>query len=281
MDPAAASRLTLVDSHVHFCDCFDAGSFFASAFDNLRAEAARLGSPGAASVLLLAETEGKNWFGEMSSLAGSDAPLAAGSFRLERTDEAGSLRVISPGEELLFLVAGRQIVTAGSLEVLALGTMETFAAGGPVEAVLDDVRGAGALPVLPWGAGKWWGKRGRVVREVLRGRKGRRLWLADSGTRPVFWPRPSLFREAELCGVGILGGTDPLPVPGEERRVGSFGFSLPLVLSAGRPWHDLREYLAGREGHVAVYGRHESASAFFRSQLRLRFGPGRTKGGGR
>jgi hypothetical protein len=281
MNPGAATRLTLVDSHVHYCDCFDADSFFTCAFDNLRAEAARMGSPGAASALLLAETEGKDWFGEMSSLAGSDAPFAAGSFRLERTDEADSLRVNSPGEEVLFLVAGRQIVTAESLEVLALGTTETFADGGPVEAVLDAVREAGALPVLPWGAGKWWGKRGRIVKNILRSRKGRHLWLADSGTRPVFWPRPSLFREAGLLGVGILGGTDPLPIPGEEKRVGSFGFSFPLVLSAGRPWHDLRACLVGREDCAAAYGRRESAAAFFGSQLRLRFGAGRAKGRGR
>jgi hypothetical protein len=77
--------------------------------------------------------------------------------------------------------------------------------------------------------------------------------------------------------VGILGGTDPLPVPGEEKRVGSFGISLPLVLSAGRPWHDLRACLAGREDSIAAYGRHESPSAFLLSQLRLRFRAGGSK----
>ena len=280
MDTDAACRLALVDSHVHYCDCFDAAAFFTSAFRNLRAQADRLGAP-AAFVLLLAETEGKDWFGEMFSLAGSDAPFAAGAFRLERTDEADSLRVVSPGGERLFLVAGRQIVTAESLEVLALGTTETFAAAGPVEAVLDDVRRAGALAVLPWGAGKWWGKRGRIVNDILRSRREGRLWLADSGTRPVFWPRPSLFGEAERRGVEILAGTDPLPVPGEEKRVGSFGFSLPLALSAGRPWNDLRECLAGRAASVTAYGRRESPSAFFLNQLRLRSGAGRAKGRGR
>lgn len=53
-------------------------------------------------------------------------------------------------------MAGRQIVTAEKLEVLALGTDLDIDDGRPIREVLSLVTENGGLPVIPWGAGKWW-----------------------------------------------------------------------------------------------------------------------------
>ena len=82
--------------------------------------------------------------------------------------------------QTLYVIAGRQIITRERLEVLALCTAKEFADGEEVETVLDKVRRAGGLPVLPWGAGKWWGTRGRIVTELLRKGQGESLRCGPS-----------------------------------------------------------------------------------------------------
>ena len=74
---------------------------------------------------------------------------------------------IRPGTLPVLVIAGRQIVSAERIEVLALGTRTQIPDGQPLAATIDAVRADGALAVLPWGFGKWWGARGRMVDAYL------------------------------------------------------------------------------------------------------------------
>ena len=76
-------------------------------------------------------------------------------------DEAESLTASSKSGQDLSIVAGRQIVTAENLEILALGFDAGLDDGLPIDEVILAVQAAGALCVLPWGFGKWTGKRGQ------------------------------------------------------------------------------------------------------------------------
>jgi hypothetical protein len=272
MDSSSSSHLTLVDSHVHFYSCFDAERFLAAAFGNVAAQGAARGAAGAEGALLLAETAGGKWFESAVARADGEGDAPGRSVRFSRTDEEESVVVRGGRGETLYVVAGSQIVTRERLEVLALCTAAEFRDGEPVETVLDQVLRAGGLPVLPWGAGKWWGARGRIVTKLLETWQERGLRCADSGVRPLFWPRPPQFGANRLPGAALLRGSDPLPLPGEEERVGSFGSALPVSLSARTPAADLRRYLSEEAAAAVPYGKPAGILHFLSTQLRLRLG---------
>lgn len=188
-------------------------------------------------------------------------------WRFSHTEEAFTLLAGKNDADLL-LIAGRQIVTAEKLEVLALVTDHKFRDGLPVEETLRQVVAQGALPVLPWGVGKWLGRRGALVGRALRSPLAPHLFLGDISGRPALWPRPALFGQAEERGIAVLNGTDPLPLATEAGRVGSFGSSLRGPLPPQRPGRAILRLL--REQAPVPYGAAETASRFLRNQMALR-----------
>jgi hypothetical protein len=97
-----------------------------------------------------------------------------------------------------------------------------------------------------------------------------RLFLGDNSGRPILWPRPELFRFAESRGLKVLPGSDPLPIPSEAARVGSFGFGLPAAPSRDRPAADLIRRLDAPDQPIFAYGEAERPLRFLRNQLRIR-----------
>ena len=98
------------------------------------------------------------------------------------------------GEQGFLLIAGRQIVTEENLEVLALLTDRKFEDGLPLQEVIQTVRENKGISVIPWGFGKWMGRRGRFLESALEEAENSELFLGDNSGRPVFWSRPSHFR---------------------------------------------------------------------------------------
>ncbi|MCA1853850.1 MAG: hypothetical protein LC647_16095 [Beggiatoa sp.] len=163
----------LIDTHVHIHGCFRLARFFGAAHANFeRAARAQPGShksshDGFIGVLMLTETARADCFKRLSAWAdGEDSGL--GEWRLRHTDETGSVMAERHGQ-CLYIIAGRQIVTTERLEVLALGFEGFVPDGEPIRGVIDRVRSAGAVAVIPWGFGKWWGGRGKVVSALLEG----------------------------------------------------------------------------------------------------------------
>ncbi len=155
----------------------------------------------------------------------------------------------------LLLFAGRQIVTAERLEVLALTRDVAVSDGLPLLETLCRVRDAGAVPCLAWSPGKWWGGRGHLVRELLAD-ETRYLAIGDSALRPRFWREPRLMRVAAARGWPVLAGSDPLPFPGDERRAGRYGFRMALEgYDPQQPSAALRAALARGNGVIQRAGR--------------------------
>jgi hypothetical protein len=259
-------QAVLIDAHVHFHDCFDLGAFLDGATGNFERARRALPQPsGGPDVLMLAERAGDRWFDDWWN----DPGRGTGSWRFDRTAEPSSLLARLAGQTRLVVVAGRQLVTSEGLEVLALGTRAELASGRDLEATLDAVRAAGALPVLPWGVGKWLGARGRLVDEAIERRDGRLLFLGDNGGRCRAFPAPARLGRAKRDGLLVLPGSDPLPLPGQERRVGAFGFGLRAALDPRQPARALLDALAGSP-EIAPYGSGVGLVAFARAQLGLR-----------
>ncbi|MES1245469.1 MAG: hypothetical protein ABUT39_27945 [Acidobacteriota bacterium] len=242
-----SSSVALVDAHVHFHDCYDLQAFLEGALRNIRKGADELGLTQWTGFLLLAESAGARWFQRWR-----DDP------RFEATREAESRVAL----ERLVLIAGRQIVTRERLEVLALGRDLEVPDGLPLRDTLERVRESGALPVLPWGFGKWWGRRGRVVAEALR--QDGELFLGDNGGR--LGPDPALFRRARKLGVRLLPGSDPLPFSRHAGLAGSYGFVLPHAVDLDRPAETLLQRIR-ESGQPRAFGRRAGLPRFLRDQV--------------
>jgi hypothetical protein len=236
-----------------------------SAHLNFSQVAARLGTTQWQGVLMLAEMRAARWFDSVHT--GS----RVGSWSLEpQAEEASSLCAVAGNKQLL-IVAGRQVVTSEGIEVLTLGTRTVIADGQPIAETVAAARDAHALIVLPWGAGKWLGGRGRIVNSTLKGALGTPLFPGDNGGRPLFWPKPDVFASATQSNRPLVSGTDPLPLPGEEMRVGSFGFWINEPIAATTPARALYDRLSsgGAKG-VTAFGSLQGPVAFVRNQLALR-----------
>lgn len=268
-----AVTATLVDAHAHLHDCFALGDFLDGARDGFRRGAADLGLHPATGVLLLAQTTGDEKFEHLAAAAApprSEPPRTVG-WSLARTGEPVSLVARRDGGMRVVLVSGRQIRTAEGLEVLALATCARFEDGQPIAAVLAQVAAAGALAVLPWGVGKWFGRRGRLVADLID-EASPGLACGDSANRPFLWPTPLLLRRARRRGLRLLPGSDPLPLPSEAGRCGRVGFAVDCALSPDFPAADLRRRICDPQAPVIPFGRLETPWRFLRNQLLLRTG---------
>lgn len=264
----------LVDAHVHVYDCFDIDKLLDAALHNFKHAAKKTGlDDGFSGILLLSESSRDNWFLQ-SSMADSYS-----RWQIEKTGDKMVLKARLRTDNaqnnnnninIIYIIAGRQIITAEGLELLALITDSTFEDGLPISSLLSIVREQDAVPVLPWAVGKWLGKRGKILSSLLAAEENNDLCLGDNSGRPLFWPNPSHFKQARVLNMPVLPGTDPLPFASEATRVGSFGFSIRGQLSKAQPAADLKRLLRAKETELRVYGQLEKPWRFFVNQIRLR-----------
>lgn len=262
--------MVLVDGHVHVYDCFSVPAVFDAAAANFAAAADALGNGGSYdSVLCLVEGEGECFLADVrSGKQGRVWRGRHGYWEAELADEPEVL-IVRRGATRLLVLAGRQLVTRERLEVLALGTTAPLHDGGSLEETLAAVRAAGALAVLPWGVGKWIGARGAIVARVLGNPQWSDVHVGDNGNRLSLGPEPAQLARARREGRCVLPGSDPLPLPGQEHRVASYGFAVRGELDAPHPAAALRALLASRASFVP-FGRCSRLTRFVGNQLALR-----------
>ena len=260
-----------VDAHVHIHDCFETQGFFDAAMRNFRRFAVK-GRPGERSrfVLCLTETYGSNKFQALLKEGGELVP-DKGAWRFVPSDEQECLIASHPDGGEIAVVAGRQIVTSERLEILGLGLLGVVEENLPMRDVVQLVADRGAIPVLPWGFGKWLGTRRQVVEKMIEEFGDGRLFLGDNSGRPAFMPLPAEFRRAREIGMKILPGTDPLPFRTEFDRAGSFGFYIDGIGDSECTWTELRSMLRRREGDLHQYGSLESPLRFVRNQVAMQY----------
>lgn len=251
----------LVDAHVHFHPCFERDAFLDAAFANFQRGAEELRVGPFLGCLLLAEMTGER---ALQRLRNGEP----GAWTLEPTGEPSSLMARrSPDGARLLVIAGRQVRTREGLEVLALLSTEEFPDGLPFRDALARVRWSGAVPVLPWGFGKWWFYRGSLIEGILRRPEPKWLFLGDNGGRPALGGPPRLLREGRAL---VLPGSDPLPLPEHATRAGSFGLLMREGVEERRPAAALRRWLREISAQPPVFGGCQSLARFCRDQVALR-----------
>ncbi|MGB5231959.1 MAG: hypothetical protein WBN83_10605 [Desulfoprunum sp.] len=259
-----------VDSHVHFHDLSDPAALLDSALAAIRRN---LGDRPPTSVLLLTEPAARPTFATLRELTAQPLPTAAAAaWRLEATRETISLRARNRTGDTIYLIAGQQLVTAEHLELLALCTLPEIPDGLDLQATVRRIREAGGLPLLPWGVGKWLGRRSRVVSDFLAAPQEGPILVGDNGGRPAFWPFVPQFRQATAAGIRILRGSDPLRCSFSRRGAGSFGDRIDCRLDPARPGHSLAQALTAADTRIQPFGRLESSWSFCYDQIALRLG---------
>lgn len=261
--------LWAVDSHVHFHKCFDEGLFFDSCFNNLSKISSSSVKHG---LLFFTESKNEDSFNYLKSKTKIKSTLNENTnYLVNKIDKGCAIDVnwIEGGMRIL-IFPGFQVVTKENLEVLSLGTIKRLSDGLLIEETISNVISLGGIPVLPWGFGKWFGNRGKKIDEMINKRIPD-LFLGDNGGRSSILPFPTQFDLAEINGMKILPGSDPLPFPQEAKRPMSYGFIFDANINfdESNPWESVKRSLLGDDLEIEKFGNLTSPLAFTRTQIAM------------
>ncbi len=239
---------TLVDCHVHLYPFHDVGRLLDRLWRNVNVASADRPET---LVLVLTETAGCDAF---DALAGGRR--SAGDWRAQPGADGLSLRFdrATPAAGPIWMIRGRQWSTAERIEVHAVGFHENGGDGLPAATLIRRLTGLRVPALLPWAPGKWFGRRGRLVRRLMDEFGPERLALSDSTLRPSEWPTPRLFREARRRGFRVVGGSDPLAFPGEERWVATYATAVAADLDPAAPATSVQRVLMDPCATVVLRG---------------------------
>jgi len=230
------------DAHLHLYPCYDLGKAFHFLEENLSSM-----SPAEVRTAFLAERSDCHFFERLR-----DGEIGIEGRDVERHDNG--IAIQREGGRV-WLFPGRQIVTRERLEVAAMGAAGQVPDGMSMDETLRAILELGAVPALNWAPGKWLCRRASVVRDILERTAPRDLLLCDSSLRPIGWGEPALMRIAAKKGFTIVAGSDPLPLAGEERQMGRYGFLCDCEFDPVAPAASLLGHLRRGDAEISRTGR--------------------------
>jgi hypothetical protein len=261
------AHAALVDTHVHVHRCHELATMLDTATERFHAHRRRLNLPrDTPGCLILTETAGGSLFRRLAH----GAHQSVWPWHVERLDEPCSLRLSRCDRPALYLIAGRQIATSERLEVLAIGLEDKIRDGHDLSDTIHRVLARDALPVIPWGLGKWWGRRGRLVRQQLDQRGGA-VALGDNAGRCRWLSPAPWIGQARANGIRVLAGSDPLPLVHEQAKVARLCSVIDVNFDPERPFATIIEGLRRDNAQPRSVGTHESMIGMLRAQSALRW----------
>lgn len=248
-----------LDAHAHIYPFHDVPALLLAALDHMPRIA-----PTDLRVLCLAERFDCSFF---QALSQDEIRLPGDRWRIAAWDPNGGVKIRHlPDHRDIWILAGRQIVSAERIEICSLFSDTPIPDGLPARDILHDILAAGGLPALDWAPGKWLFQRGTLVRQLVSEFPPSQLALIDTSLRPFPWPAPRLYAAARRQGRAVLAGSDPLPFPGEEEIAGSYHctFSIPALADPARLVAPLKAALASGSLSMDFGGRRGGPLAVFR-----------------
>ena len=236
----------LIDTHIHIYPIYslvDALNYCVNNMNRIDPQATR--------VMCLAERHDCDVYQQLLTDPGV---LLDKDYQVEPMADDRQIRVSFNGESL-YILPGRQLITAENIEVLALACTSRITEGQTAASTIEACRKVGGVPVLAWSPGKWFFKRGRVVADLLQSTPPNQLLIGDTSLRPLGWGQPRLIRYARRSGMTVVAGSDPLPFAGEERLFGAYVTQIEVPLGVEQ-LHELPQRIAaGKAGSVRNIGR--------------------------
>jgi len=265
----------LIDAHVHIHPEFSLENFFSSAWNNFSRAVEESDVSGSIDfVLALTEGAGCDVFSSLKKQAKTlselpNEPSSTTSWEIYLTAEPDSL-IIRKESASMYLIAGKQLVSEENIELLSLFSSAAIEDRSlSLQDLALAVSNKGGLPVVPWGVGKWFGERGKTVERLLNTKQDISIFVGDNGNRPLFWPFPTLLKNALDLGIPILSGSDPLPLTSHSSRPGSFGaIFMEDILSIETPIDSLRRIFS-KTHEVTGFGRGVGSFQFIIDQLQV------------
>ncbi len=259
--------VTVLDAHVHFYPQYDEHEFLQSALSNFTRlrqmsevdadpQTPGFGPEPISGILCLTESQQCRWFDGLAA--------TVGQWQVSDCGEPYSKLLESPDGERLIAISGRQVITSERLEVLVIGTNSIPEDGQPASRVIEAALADECLVILPWGFGKWWFQRGRVIAQLMQ-EYGVRIHLGDNSGRASLLPTPRLLRQGQQQGLKILSGSDPLPLPGEARNVARLGVAFNSSVDANFPFAWLKSQVGHQQPREC--GHREGLQRFIKNQL--------------
>ena len=259
----------LFDGHIHIHPAVDLNRLLDAAWQNFSAVQSRMFTDSEATsfVLLLAEGKENDVFSAMQEDTKKPPSSETESWHFQTTAESNSVLAVCEDKSII-LVAGRQLISSEKLEVLSLFSRTIIPdTTYPLRTLSRMVTDDGGVPLLAWGVGKWFGKRGEIIQDFINNPAVPLYFVGDNGNRPNFWPYPKHLTLAEQKKVPSLPGSDPLPIINHELRAGSYGAAIEKgILTTEQPAAELLQSIQSGV-RLIPYGQGVGPVRFFRDQL--------------
>ncbi|MBN2411030.1 hypothetical protein JXQ31_05005 [candidate division KSB1 bacterium] len=257
-------NLILCDAHVHIYPQFDLTNAIKNSISNFtKIEKVKHLQNESIKVWLLTEGQDYDFFTRQYTLNND--------YVIKKTGENESLIIINKHTDkpLLYIIAGRQVVTREKLEICALATQynqkdRTLNTRDTIKSVLD----FGGIPALNWAPGKWFFSRGKIVRDVIENSNPESLLISETTMRPTIWPTPSLMKIAIKKGYKVIAGSDPLPFMKEENLIGSYCTLLTGKFDPEKPADSLRKLLLS-SADIKRFGKRSGPLTFTKRQFNI------------
>lgn len=271
MSDKSAVTKVLVDAHIHMYECFDLQLLLESARQNFIqiCEQQDLSVSKTAFCLLCVDLQDRDFEASLNRLSSlPDYTVAEIS-----PDEPYSRQLVHKASgKTMQVVWGHQIVCLENLEVLVFGLTQTVPNGTPLIDVITKLSGA-AFGILPWGFGKWTGKRKKHVAKLIADDQDniqlQPWWVGDNGGRLSLAPKPRLIRQAGRRGRWDIPGSDPLPFPEQAKRAGTCGVILECHYDMNKPMKSIRSGLLQVTSQPTTFGVGEPIMRFLIAQIRM------------
>lgn len=258
-----------IDGHVHLYSVFDLKTAVETGRANLLKNAGKKTKQGNMTIpiWLLVERSDSSFFEKLQNKPGI---YEGDGIRFVKGNDNLTIEVKKKEETILYIFAGRQLVTKENLEVLSLiSDLNIEDKKKSMDIVIQAVKDSGGIPTLNWAPGKWFFGRGKVIAKQVRDRDSQEVFFGETTLRNTFWPKPALIRQAEKKGFRVIAGSDPLPFGGEEKRIGSFGFVVDGNFDPAKPAESVRKILANSLSPVNLIGKRNNVFAFARRQYKI------------
>ena len=256
--------MIVIDSHAHWHPHYDLDELLYAAYQNLSQAASTFDATRDFSAVLFVagiETHAPPFMLK---------PPLSRRWHFTSTAEKNTLLAQTSKGHQIVLVLGRQVVSAEGLEVLGYAPHRNVRGGLVADRIVANILAADGIAIIPWGFGKWMGRRKSVVVRLIE-TWGNTLSIGDNGGRSVLFFSPAIFETARKKGIRILPGSDPLPIAGESERVGTCGFCLEGLIDQDAPLSHIIQALNRPRNNVKPFVRHARPIEFIRKQAMLRW----------
>lgn len=265
-------KTIIFDSHIHIYPDFDPALALGVAIKNLNALGNSLprnlqenGEP--IYLLCLTERSDCNFFKELYR-----NPKIYSDPKILVTNISAPLPCINiniPDHGEIYIIPGRQIVSVERIEILALLVDITLPDRTlSVNEIFQIIRKSNGIPVINWAPGKWFFERGKIIEDIVKDHNDRPLLLCDTTLRPSFWPEPLLMKESLQYGVKVLGGSDPLPIEGEELQFGTYATATRGNFDPNDPVNSLRHLLLDPQAPLVRIGARSNPLDFIKRMVK-------------